>query len=268
MLALASLARADWAINNGKISVVAQGKSLNEQPLDSVAGDLFVPGHGALELAFTTKSDHSGNRAHQTMAVLRDPESGLHFAFPASDVKPSGKAKVVVPFKAVPEALKAASKLELEILVASFGDKDKPLKQVVSRSVTFERPEHELKRPSRLESKPLIHHQFRSDPKRVAAPVSLAFAAGSLGLLVAIIGYMLAVGGLGGASEALRNAPLSHIGFVSSIVAYEVVFVLYFRGMSIFDTLARLAGITPVALLSGSRALKEIETRRTQGRFT
>lgn len=65
--------------------------------------------------------------------------------------------------------------------------------------------------------------------------------------------------------KALGAAPLSHALFFGSIVTMEGVFLMYYSGWNLFETLPVIAVVGVVAFLSGSRALGEVRSRRLAG---
>lgn len=64
---------------------------------------------------------------------------------------------------------------------------------------------------------------------------------------------------------ALRSAPLSHILFIGSVTGVEGVFYLYHTQWNLFQLLPVALAIGVLAVLSGSRALSEVQGRRLAG---
>ena len=65
--------------------------------------------------------------------------------------------------------------------------------------------------------------------------------------------------------SALKSAPISHPIFFGSIVALEGIFFLYYHSWNLFQTLPAAAAVGALALVSGSRALTEVQERRLAG---
>lgn len=65
--------------------------------------------------------------------------------------------------------------------------------------------------------------------------------------------------------KALGAAPLSHVSFLGSIVAMEYVFFLYYSSWNLFQTLPVVGLVGFVTLLSGTKALGEVQSRRLAG---
>lgn len=85
-------------------------------------GQVQVPLGSSIELTFETEnSGLSSNRAHQTVAILSSPALGLDISYPAS-VRVSGKGKVSIAYKNIPEVLmsNSAGPLTLALAVAGF----------------------------------------------------------------------------------------------------------------------------------------------------
>ena len=66
-------------------------------------------------------------------------------------------------------------------------------------------------------------------------------------------------------SKAIGAAPLSHAAFFGSIVAMEGVFFLYYSSWNLFQTLPVVGVIGAVTVLSGTKALGEVQSRRLAG---
>jgi oligosaccharyltransferase complex subunit delta (ribophorin II) len=222
--------------------------------------NLSVASNSGIEITFETTNDGlKGARAHQTVAVVHNPKSGLEFMFPAT-VKTNGRAKISIPHRSIPTALQSADPLQLFLLVGSFGA-DKPVKVPISSKLVVERTA-EFSNPSRLGALPEITHTFRPPPKTVAVPVAILFALGAVTLLAVLVGFWFTNVKLGANGNTFFNAPLANIGLLVSLASFELVFAMYFLGSSIFDTLLYVALISPIAIISGSRALRVVGKRR------
>ena len=68
-----------------------------------------------------------------------------------------------------------------------------------------------------------------------------------------------------GLSESLSSAPISHVTFFGSIAALEGVFVLYYSGLKLLSILPVVGVIGVVAILSGSKALGQVQRSRLSG---
>lgn len=66
-------------------------------------------------------------------------------------------------------------------------------------------------------------------------------------------------------ATALGKAPLSHAAFLGSIVAMEFVFFLYYSTWNLFQVLPVIAVVGAVTVLSGTKALGEVQARRLAG---
>ncbi len=66
-------------------------------------------------------------------------------------------------------------------------------------------------------------------------------------------------------AKAVGAAPLSHAAFFGSIVAMEAVFYMYYLSWNLFQTLPVVGLVGAVTLLSGTKALGEVQSRRLAG---
>ena len=65
--------------------------------------------------------------------------------------------------------------------------------------------------------------------------------------------------------KAMGAAPVSHAAFFGSILAMEGVFFMYYSTWNLFQTLPAAGVVGTVALLSGTKALGEVQSRRLAG---
>lgn len=66
-------------------------------------------------------------------------------------------------------------------------------------------------------------------------------------------------------SKAIAQAPLSHAAFLGSIIGMEFVFFLYYSSWNLFQVLPVLGLVGAVAVISGPKALGEVQSRRLAG---
>jgi oligosaccharyltransferase complex subunit delta (ribophorin II) len=65
--------------------------------------------------------------------------------------------------------------------------------------------------------------------------------------------------------KALQAAPVSHTLFFASLLSLEGLFFMYYTTWNLFQVLAGASVVALTAFLSGSRALREVRTRRERG---
>lgn len=65
--------------------------------------------------------------------------------------------------------------------------------------------------------------------------------------------------------QAFSQAPVSHAAFFGSILGMEAIFFLYYSSWNLFQTLPAMAVVGTIMLLSGSKALGEVQSRRLAG---
>ena len=131
---------------------------------------------------------------------------------------------------------------------------------------------------------PEIHHKFKADPTSPPKIITLIFTAAVLVALPVLIttvspkwmnvdasslltkSQWLSLGAnLNHLSKAFGSSPIPHSIFLTSIIAMELTFFLYYKSWNLFQTLPGAVGIGLVAFLSGSRALREVQERRLAG---
>lgn len=133
-----------------------------------------------------------------------------------------------------------------------------------------------------------IHHIFKDDPQSPPKVISLVFTLAVAAMVpVLLIGVcaptkMLEKGlfhanvttqsqtfALGGnvahLPKAFSSAPVSHGIFYGSIIGMEFVFYMYYSSWNLFQVLPVIGVVGVTTLLSGSKALGEVQRRRLAG---
>ena len=238
----------------------------------SPLGNTVVLGHNDVaKISLTTKDNGKDKRPHQAFLLLQDTVTGLEAPF-ALSVKESGKGAVSVAYKDIPQQLlTSASPLRANIVIGSFGS---ATPYVSSASGVFElaiqhdanQPAPTASAPIRYGKKPEIHHIFREDPRSPPKIISLVFVLAIAATIpVLFLGWALLGANVGHLSKALSAAPVSHAAFFGSILAMEGVFVLYYTSWNLFQTLPVAIIVGFVTVLSGTKALGEVQARRLAG---
>ncbi|KAL2174647.1 Oligosaccharyltransferase subunit Ribophorin II-domain-containing protein [Thermothelomyces heterothallicus CBS 202.75] len=260
-----------WGFDDGSVQVAAKkGDSIKESLSQKgpLAKPISLGSADTLKLILTAKENGKGKRPHQAFLVLQERESGLEAPFPLA-VKETGKAVVQISQKDLPIQLRVATEpLKASVLLASFGSAqglDAPVFDVkIEQDAAIPPPTYE--KPLRYGKKPEIHHIFRPDPKSPPKLVSLVFGFAVIATLPALlIGWVALGGNLNHLSKAFGAAPLSHATFFGSVLAMEFVFFLYYTTWNLFQVLPVMGAVAAVTLLSGTRALGEVQSRRLAG---
>ncbi|KAK9246804.1 hypothetical protein V1506DRAFT_534381 [Lipomyces tetrasporus] len=259
-----------WTFSNATLAINERSGTLQTHqfsvsvPLPEIVS---LPSSALARLRFTVRSDltpDTNNKPHQAYAIIEDPVTKLESSFTA-DVRENGRARVDIDYKTIPTALLGPNKpLTVKIVLASFGT-EAPLKVEIGQIL----PAYNGPAPAgpiRFGSKPEIIHIFRPDPKFVSSAISLFFSAIVVTTAVALIGSWLHIGAAPSQlPKALASSPFGHLGFFASIIAIEVAFFNYYLGSTIFKLIAQISALAPIAFLSGSRALREVRSRRLKG---
>lgn len=261
-----------WGFDDGSLSIVAKksGETIKEKlnhkaPLSK---PVSFGSSDTLKLSLTAKDNGKGKRPHQAFLVLQESESGLEVPFPLT-VKENGKAVAQISHKDIPVQLLVAKRpLKASIVLASFGSAqglNAPVFEVtIETDPNVPAPGYE--KPLRYGRKPEIHHIFRPDPKSPPKVISLIFTLAVMVTLPALLaGWAILGGNLNHLSKAVGTAPLSHATFFGSILAMEFVFFMYYTSWNLFQTLPVIAAVAAVTVLSGTKALGEVQNRRLAG---
>lgn len=223
------------------------------------------------KITLTTKDNGNEKRPHQAFVLLQEIETGLEAPFPLT-VKPSGKGVVQIAYKDIPTQLLASGKnIRASLVIGSFGSAQAYMS---GDDGLFElKPQHDpnmpapsAAKPERYTKKDEIHHVFRADPRSPPKIVSLFFVlAVATTVPVLIAAWLLLGANVDHLSKALATAPLSHAAFFGSILTMEGVFFLYYTSWNLFQMLPVAGVVGAVAVLSGTKALGEVQARRLAG---
>ncbi|KAH6651148.1 Oligosaccharyltransferase subunit Ribophorin II-domain-containing protein [Chaetomium tenue] len=264
-------AASGWGFGDGSIQIAAKkGESVKEKLNQNspLAKPVSLGTTSTLKLVLTAKDNGAGKRPHQAFLVLQEQDTGLEAPFPLT-VKESGKATVQISQKDLPVQLRIATKpLKASVVLASFGSSqgfDAPVFEVkVEQDANAPAPAYE--KPLRYGKQPEIHHIFRPDAKSPPKVVSLVFGLAVAATLPALLISWATLGGnLNHLSKAIGVAPLSHAAFFGSIMAMEFVFFMYYTSWNLFQVLPVMGVVGAVAVLSGTKALGEVQARRLAG---
>ncbi|EZF75480.1 hypothetical protein H105_02903 [Trichophyton soudanense CBS 452.61] len=276
LLALAApglCASSGWGFADGTLSIHQKGAGIGgaekhklsqNQPL---AKTISLNDASTLKLLLTIQEDEVAARPHQAFLTLREIYSGLDISYPLN-VKGNGKAVVELNQKDLPvQFLTTKTPVEASLLIASFGSSGGYYKPVFKLSVEHKPdtpiPSSKALRYGKLEE---IHHTFREDPRSPPMIVSVFFVLAVLATLPLLaISWLYLGANANHLSVALKSAPLPHIVFVGSIVGLELTFFMYYTSWNLFQTLPVAAAIGVVSIISGSRALGEVQQRRLAG---
>ncbi|KAK4204040.1 Dolichyl-diphosphooligosaccharide--protein glycosyltransferase subunit Swp1 [Triangularia verruculosa] len=274
LLVLAGVVQAtSWGFDDGSVSVVAKragdagskerftSKTLATKPISLGSTD-------TLKISLTAKDNGSGKRPHQAFVILKEKETGLEAPFPLT-VKENGKAVTSITHKDLPvQFLITDEPLEASIVLGSFGSSkalDAPVFDVkLQKDPNVPLPSYE--KPVRYGKKEEIHHIFRADPQSPPKVISIVFALAVLATIpVLFISWAFLGANLNHLSKAIGAAPVSHATFFGSLLAMEGVFFLYYTTWNLFQALPVIGAVAVVTVLSGTKALGEVQSRRLAG---
>ncbi|KAK3942111.1 peptidase family M28-domain-containing protein [Diplogelasinospora grovesii] len=272
LLFAAGAAASSWGFDDGSVSVAKKGadgikEKLNQQT--PISKPIALGSADTLKISLTAKDNGNAKRPHQAFVLLREQETGLEAPFPMT-VKDSGKAVVSIAQKDIPVQLLVSEKpLKASIVIGSFGSAKGLDVQAFDLDIKTDpaAPPPSYEKPMRYGKRPEIHHIFRPDPKSPPKVISLVFVLAVIATVPALfIGWLMLGANVNHLADALGAAPLSHASFFGSIIAMEFVFFMYYTTWNLFQTLPVAAVVAAVTILSGSKALGEVQSRRLAGK--
>ncbi|OAA63741.1 Ribophorin II [Niveomyces insectorum RCEF 264] len=274
LLVAAGVAHAatSWSFDEGSVTVASKGSGdrvVEKLNAKSPLGKAVVLGsNDVIKVSLTTKDSGKGKRPHQAFLLLQDVASGLEAPFPLS-VRDNGKGSVQISQKDVPVQLLASpTPIRASLVIGSFGSAQAYAAPIFELSLPHDAstPAPTVSAPLRYGKRPEIHHTFRADPRSPPKIISTFFALAVAATVPALFVCWLLLGAnVSHLGTAFETAPLSHAAFFGSILAMEGVFFLYYTQWTLFQTLPVVGVVGAVTVLSGTKALGEVQARRLAG---
>ncbi|KAK8061567.1 oligosaccharyltransferase subunit ribophorin ii [Apiospora phragmitis] len=246
---------------DGSVKEKFSDKSLPKKTVDFGSTD-------TLKIILTAKEGGKAKRPHQAFLTLQETESGLEAPF-VFTTKENGKATVDIKHSDLPvQLLKSTKPLKATLTLASFGSSTGYNNRIfdveIRKDPLVVPPVYEP--PLRYGKLEEIHHIFKADPQSPPKIISLAFALAVAAMVPALLIGTFALGGnVAHLQKAFSTAPVSHGIFYGSIMAMEFVFYMYYSSWNLFQVLPVIGVVGVTALLSGSKALGEVQGRRLAG---
>lgn len=174
-------------------------------------------------------------------------------------------AKYTLSYGKLPKVFTKEPFLDVSIIAATTSD-DAPVFAKIASLELAESLISESKyvKPQRFEVKPEIHHIFKEKPRNVNSVIAITFASLSVVALFGLIISWIAEGAINFTNFPTTN--ISHWAFILTIVGYEVVFLQYYLGSSIFATIFKVGALTPLSVWFGSKVLNYVGALRLAGK--
>ncbi|KAH8153939.1 uncharacterized protein LAJ45_01706 [Morchella importuna] len=282
VLSLSTLAAATgtWTFEDGKATISGKGVAEGSRSFSAtkpIVESLTLAPRETLKLTFSLKEDSKAARPHQAFLLVSEEASGLETFYPLTIKGESGKAKVELTHKDLPAHLLASPKLSLSIALGSFGSTPGSILPIGNLIPALDAAALGLLEKQKLKdlgegaivykAKKEISHIFRADPQNPPKIITLVFLASVIASLVGlfVVWFPILGANFSHLPKALGAAPVSHPLFFASLVTLEGIFFLYYTQWNLFQTLGASLIVAPIALFSGSRALREVRARRERG---
>ncbi|KAG7664010.1 uncharacterized protein J8A68_002448 [[Candida] subhashii] len=201
-----------------------------------------------------------------SLSDFSDPSLVTHFVPTVTDEKIRTSIKAVT----LPEVLKSKDKLILQIIIADSTSSKNLYRKLVE---IFPSPEFQqssnYKPKERLGIQPEIHHIFKQDEKDVNPVIPVAFIGISITLFFVFLGTWFRHAGkeLLPTLKTISWSQLTcNIVFLICIFGFELNFVMYYLGQSIFTTLYYGAVLSVATVYFGVRVLRSLAQNRVLGK--
>lgn len=270
--------RQRWDFKDAKIVVGKKGEptpsfTADFDALNPIPKPVIITNGDVLKIHATFIAGNQTGVPHQAYVFMKQFETDIETAFPMEIQATTAKGKVEISQKDFPPSfIVSDNNLLLSLAVGDFTvDLRSILVPITILQLEYDAPtvanaKHSLGEIVRYEKKPEIHHIFRAEPKNPPKIITLVFLSTVIASLVGLFAAWAALGAnLNALPKALSAAPVAHPLFFGSLCALEGIFMMYYLGWNLFKTLAAVGVVAPVALFSGSRALREVRARRLAG---
>ncbi|KAM0201271.1 hypothetical protein ACHAPI_002146 [Fusarium lateritium] len=289
LLFLTSVASAasSWSFTDGSVAVGARNAKEVTARFGSqkpVKDAIVLGPTDTVTVSLTTTEGDQAKRPHQAFLILNE-ETGLEAPFPLK-MKAAGKGTVdfvcisrsrinsmanqnLQSQKDLPiQLLLSDTPIKAYLVLGSFGSSDpliSPLFEVKIR-LNPNTPRPEYTAPVRYGPRAGIDHVFKVGDTSPPMVITLVFVLAIIASVPALfLGWFMLGANVNHLSKALGAAPISHAVFFGSIVAIEGTFFLYYTKWNLLKSLPVVIALGVTALLSGTKALSEVQTRRLAG---
>lgn len=212
----------------------------------------------SLELNFAVSP---AEKPEQVELLVGLPERGLEVVYEPkiTDNKELIMYRFSIDVSKIPKALLHYSKddeepISVSMILAS-PESDNVFVLVFDMSLTFN-DEVEYTEPVRYEAKPEIRHVFNPEPKTVPWPLAQVFV-----FIISLVVFGLVIALMSSGALNFGNLPLNFnivyfFAFIGSIIGFEYIFIQYYIGKSIFETLLAALYLGFPALWVGTKFLR------------
>lgn len=230
-------------------SIDYETKKLN-QPLTLQSLDQTI------ELNFASDS-----RLTQATVLLGLPDQKLEQAIQATLTETQGLLlyRAKIPINQLSQHLLHLAVNEKQLLTGSLvvsKENEGFLVPLFDVKLDVNETEFEYVKPKRLEAKPEIHHVFSAEPKTVPWSFAQNFS-----FLIVLVTFGLVVAWMSTGAITWDGLPrgsgtIFFLSFVGSVIGFEFIFIRYYIGDSIFDTLKYTFLLSIPSLLLGTHFLR------------
>ncbi|CAR25785.1 hypothetical protein ZYGR_0A03540 [Zygosaccharomyces rouxii] len=184
----------------------------------------------------------SDSRLTQATLLLGLPDRGLEQAIQATLTENQGLLlyRVRIPINQLSQHLLHLAVNEKQLLAGSLvlaNEDEGFLLSLFDIKLDVNETAFEYVKPERLEAKPEIHHVFNAEPQTVPWSFAQIFS-----FLIVLVTFGLVVSWMSAGALTWSGLPkglntIYFLAFVGSVIGFEFIFVRYYTGTSIFETL-------------------------------
>lgn len=207
----------------------------------------------------------SSDKPFQNSLLVGLPDNNLEMVF-EPEIKNNGKLSMykykidlaTLDSALLQQAFKSLEPIQATLILASSTakPKDNLFRRVFQLDLDFEFDHSDLSLAGKFDIQPEIRHVFHAEPKRVAKPIARIFV-----VIIFFTILSLLVTWVNSCAAAFDNIPtganaLYFLGFVATIIGFEIIFARYYLGTSIFETLFSSLYLGAPGLLASTKFLR------------
>ncbi|RKL47767.1 hypothetical protein BFJ72_g1998 [Fusarium proliferatum] len=270
LLTSVASAASSWSFTDGSVTVGskrAQGVTAKFSDQKPTKKSLVLGKADTIKVSLTTTEAGEPKRPHQAFLILTE-STGLEAPFPLK-MKASGKGEAEISQKDLPiQLLLSDEPIKANLVLGSFGSSSPLISPVFDIEVQLDSnaPSPQYEAPVRYGPRAEIDHIFKVGDSSPPVVFTLVFVLAIVASVPALfLGWLFLGANVNHLPKALKAAPISHAVFFGSIVGIEGTLFLYYAQWNLFKTLPVAIVLGVVALLSGTKALSEVQSRRLAG---
>lgn len=252
-LSLASVKVNDKSVHFGEIST----QEIKQLPIESTKDKLDIEVY----------LNDVNAQPHQAIITLGNGKGLDQAFFPKFNINKKA-LKLSTQVSKIPVSIRNLDKIFIQLVVGDSGAQN--LKVSLGELIATEELKQLVpyKKAERVGIKPEIHHIFKQEEKTVNPFWPILFIGFDIVVFLGLLGlWTFGVGGEGLSKSTPPEQKINNFLFFLTLIGFEVIFIRYYLGTSIFTTLLHGFIVSIPCILLGSTCLKHLAYLRSIDRI-